>query len=134
MGKCIRCGLEHKSSETPFVGCYEAQTQRIEELLNSRDVVWKHLQMRSPWSESNDMLWSDEIIVGIEGLVIKLIDAIKRNRELDAKLKATTAVVDAAKEKLCEVDRYDSSCGQCIERCDQVKVCRAVAALDKDKS
>lgn len=31
--------------------------------------VWNYLQRVSPWLESNDMLWSDEIITGIDGLI-----------------------------------------------------------------
>jgi hypothetical protein len=38
----------------------------VEELRGQMEIVWRYLQKVSPWSASNDMLWCDEIIVGID--------------------------------------------------------------------
>lgn len=36
--------------------------------------VWDHVQAISPWSESNDMRWSDEISCGLRALETQIAD------------------------------------------------------------
>lgn len=41
----------------------------VEELRGQMEIVWRYLQKVSPWSPSNDMLWCDEIMLGIDRLI-----------------------------------------------------------------
>lgn len=58
------------AAEIAGLGAENAELKRLHLLMDSEETaVWNYLQKVSPWSESNDMLWSDEIITGIDGLI-----------------------------------------------------------------
>lgn len=53
-----------------------AEARRVNLLADTEETaVWNYLQRVSPWSESNDMLWSDEIITGIDLLIQRATEA-----------------------------------------------------------
>lgn len=95
------------------LGSAESRTKELEK---NCEVVWDYLQKHSPWSESNDMAWCDEIITGIDMLRIKF--------------KATTSVVDAA-IAWSDALNNDPDTG---DECERAKVAfwAALAALDKE--
>lgn len=47
-------------------------------------VVYRHLQKRSPWTESNDMPWEDEMICGIDILFQRATESERRLAEVEA--------------------------------------------------
>lgn len=48
---------------------------------SDKKTVWDYLQKVSPWTESNDMPWVDEIICGIDQLVEEKSDWQQRFKE-----------------------------------------------------
>lgn len=47
----------------------------VEQWRRSTRAVWDYVQKYAPWSESNDMDWSDEVITGIGQLIQERDDA-----------------------------------------------------------
>jgi hypothetical protein len=75
-GACKVCGGEIPHGHTESCDIYKLERERDEarhELENTKgtEAIWNAVQELSPWSESNDMEWSDEILCGLFGAKVE---------------------------------------------------------------
>lgn len=61
-------GMEIRQARATLAAHIAEQDAEIAHMRTQQAAVWRYLQSVSPWSESNDMDWADEIICGIDGL------------------------------------------------------------------
>lgn len=46
----------------------------VERQSEQMEIVYRYLQKVAPWSESNDMLWCDEVVCGIDSLMQRIAE------------------------------------------------------------
>lgn len=77
---CAHFVLKHGDSLLDEASALDALRGEVERQSEQMEIVYRYLQKVAPWSESNDMLWCDEVVCGIDGLLQAVADL-----EADAK-------------------------------------------------
>lgn len=83
--------MEIRQARATLAAHIAEQDAEIAHMRTQQAAVWRYLQSVSPWSESNDMDWADEIICGIDGLRIINAEAAVTDARVEAALDAFNA-------------------------------------------